>query len=262
MQRQQPQAAYPPDDPNDPLHGYEVGDVLGRGGFATVFKATKRGKEYAMKMQSVDGTQTPDEVLSEVRLLMSLNHPCIIEAYDVFPLELPGKLLLCIVMQLCKRGDLDSEIDRRTESHRPFTELDVKSYLSQVALAVHFMHKSGILHRDLKPANVFVVEGERIVLGDLGIARELKRGALAQTWAGTVPFMCPELLAGEAYGFPADVWAMGCTLHSVASLTISPFIGRSLPEIMNKVTRWLTKNGYFNTTSAFIPTYPVRCLYL
>jgi len=131
-------------------------------------------------------------------------------------------------MQLCMQGDLGQVITSRVAASSPFSEIEVFCVLAQMALAVEFIHSKGVLHRDIKPQNVLVLDGVRIVLGDLGVARKLDAGAMAQTRKGTLGFLCPEILSDQPYGVKADIWGVGCTIHALASgKTTSPFESNS-----------------------------------
>merc|ERR1719482_2141178 len=78
-----------------------------------------------------------------------------------------------------------------------------------------------MLHRDLKPANVFLSATSDVKLGDFGLAKALEATcALANTQCGTPVYMSPELCLGKDYNRAADVYALGCVLYELMTLTM------------------------------------------
>ncbi|XP_057716086.1 serine/threonine-protein kinase Nek9 isoform X3 [Corythoichthys intestinalis] len=93
-------------------------------------------------------------------------------------------------------------------------------YLYQIASAVAHIHKAGILHRDIKTLNIFLTKTDLIKLGDYGLAKKLgSEFSMAETCVGTPYYMSPELCQGAKYNFKSDIWAMGCVLFEVLTLT-------------------------------------------
>ena len=94
-----------------------------------------------------------------------------------------------------------------------------------------------MLHRDLSTKNIFLSEGGDAVVGDLGLSKALDRsqgGALASTMCGTPYYLSPEMLGGQPYGKPADVWALGVVMYELLTLQ-RPFAAANIFALQKKV---------------------------
>ena len=83
-----------------------------------------------------------------------------------------------------------------------------------------YIHERGIIHRDIKPENLLLSGGtaiERPVLADFGLARHLPAETSITGRCGSKGYMSPEILAGEPYGLPADIWAFGTLIYALAT---------------------------------------------
>jgi serine/threonine protein kinase len=163
----------------------------------------------------------------EASVMRKLRHPNLIR------LLASSKQL--IIMDYCSGGDLRSHL--RVISSRGRTSEDkIWFWFVQLALALHHMHALRILHRDVKTANVFLSNDGFLVLGDLGIARDLGGATddVAATIIGTPLYMAPEMFEGKTYTFSSDVWALGCVLYELCA-GAPPFTGTSTPHLMRKI---------------------------
>jgi serine/threonine protein kinase len=168
-------------------------------------------------------------VLAEARLASRLNHPHICTIYEVAETEAGAILVLeCVEGQpltaLIPKEGLPLEL--------------VLRYGSQIADAVAHAHAQGIVHGDLKSANVMVTEDGRAKVLDFGLAQRLSAATLdmmnrSQTalsadepTVGTLPYMAPEMLRGEASDARSDIWALGVLLYEMAAGEL-PFQGRT-----------------------------------
>ena len=104
------------------------------------------------------------------------------------------------------------------------------------------MHGLHVLHRDLSTKNIFLSQSRGAVLGDLGLSKALAHShtpggdnQLATTMCGTPYYLSPEMLAGEPYGKPADVWALGVVLFELLTLQ-RPFAAPNMFVLMRKVS--------------------------
>jgi serine/threonine protein kinase len=194
---------------------YEIGEKLGAGGMGEVWRATDTvlGRSVAIKVLSP--TVAANRFIQEARAASALNHPNIVQVYDVIDDPVPG-----IVMELVEGETLRAALGRR-----PLTAL------TQVADALARAHSAGIVHRDLKPENVILTpEGQAKVL-DFGLAKRVDAtpapvspdaptellSSTAGLIAGTPGYMAPEQLDGRAVDHRADIFAFGCLLYEVAS---------------------------------------------
>jgi len=81
--------------------------------------------------------------------------------------------------------------------------------------------KKNIIHRDIKSQNIFITIDNVIRIGDFGLAKKLKKNNTRKSMiskAGTDCYMAPEVLRGDTYGKPADIWSLGCVVHELCTL--------------------------------------------
>ena len=102
--------------------------------------------------------------------------------------------------------------------------------------AIEFLHRGRLLHRDLKPDNVFLTgrpEKPIIKIGDFGLVKQMdSQQNTAMTMCGTMLYMAPEILKGNGYGMPNDVWALGCILYELA-LCNGSLAFRTVADVVN-----------------------------
>lgn len=194
--------------------GYEGLEVLGRGGFATVYRARQVavGRDVALKV--LDGASTDPRSIElftrECTAVGSLSwHPHVVPVYDAG--RTPAGLAY-LSMELFPDGSLGDRLEREG----PLPPAEALRHAADVADALAAAHEIDVLHRDVKPANVLVDRRGRARLADFGIARV----AGAQTTAtgavtGTISYIAPEVLAGGRATAASDVWALGLTLAAL-----------------------------------------------
>lgn len=216
---------------------YTLGRRLGGGAYGNVFeaeledtKATCAVKRIYLKENGdtsegdLDGpTSQLREIAQEVEIMSSLSHPNIVR----YMFCERDDNCISIFMELCSGGSLSSMIARGglTDPNQ------IKSILSDTINAVTYLHSKRIVHRDLKPDNVLFRDG-RAKVTDFGTAvLKRERGDLHLV-KGTFAYMAPEILVGEPYGKPCDVWSVGCIISEVLSVEL-PQRGLGLPEMCN-----------------------------
>lgn len=204
----------------EPLSGrYLLGDLIGRGGMASVYSAkdTNLGRAVALKLFAPMSSD-PDEIRrqeAEVELLATLNHPGLVTLFDSgVDTRVPGEPRPFLTMELVDGQDLRARI---RSSPLPLNEIAVIGAGLSDALA--YVHSLGIIHRDIKPANILLVplrSGEplRPKLTDFGIARIMDGTRLTATgtMVGTAAYLSPEQSRGADLGPASDIYSLGLVL--------------------------------------------------
>ena len=200
---------------------YDLERELGRGGMATVFLARDRklGRPVALKVLDPDlaATVGADRFLREVRLTANLQHPHILPLLDSG--EADG--LLYYVMPFVEGESLRGRLAREKQ----LAIEDALGIAREVADALDYAHRQGVVHRDIKPDNILIHEGHALV-ADFGIARALEAAPgddAKPTWRttagavlGTPAYMSPEQASGsmELDG-RSDQYSLACVLYEM-----------------------------------------------
>jgi len=215
------------------LGRYTIRGELGRGGFATVYRAldTKLRREVALKVLKPGWTDDPRAVerfMREATQSAMLKHPNIVTIYDVDQFE--GRLF--IAMELVPGRSLQQIVAQ--DGPLPWERTIV--ILEQAASALDHAHKRGLTHRDVKPANIILDETEsgdrvRVVLTDFGLVRGAEQASLTLGSTGgivgTPEYIAPEVWDGQPAGPASDVYALACSGHYM--LTSQVLFGAATP---------------------------------
>ena len=199
---------------------YRILERIGRGGMATVYHADDRksGRDVAIKFISpalAENENFLNRFRREVKLVARLDHPNIVPVYDYGEQE--GYAYL--VMPYLPVGSLT---DRMRQG--PLSLDEGGKLLSQVAGALDYAHRQGIVHRDVKPSNILLDDQGNALLGDFGLARshESTLSLTGSALIGTPAYIAPELVHGERVDARCDQYSLGVILFLLATGTL-PF---------------------------------------
>ena len=205
------------------LSHYRLEERLGGGGMGLLYRATdlKLGRAVAIKLLArhlASDEAAKARFTREARSTSALDHPNIANVYEIG--EADGELFIAMALY---EGQT---LRQRLEKGRLAVD-ETLTILRQVLLGLEAAHGAGIVHRDIKPANVLVTNKGTVKILDFGLAK-LVSDAQAQTMTemgqtiGTVLYMSPEQLRGEAVDALSDLWSFGVLTYELLAGT-SPF---------------------------------------
>jgi formylglycine-generating enzyme required for sulfatase activity/tRNA A-37 threonylcarbamoyl transferase component Bud32 len=191
---------------------YKVVGVIGRGGFATVYKAYHAAldRHVAIKVlrpEMVEPEGARNRFQIEARASARLaGHPNIVTVYDYGEEEGSAYLVLQLVDGLT--------LEKRLHTAIGASEID--KIVTGVASALDFAHRNNLIHRDIKPSNVLLDKDGTAILSDFGIAKLLDATAsVTNTLLGTPDYMSPEQITGSPLDGRSDVYALGVMVYRI-----------------------------------------------
>ncbi len=199
---------------NQPVPGVVLGDVIGRGGFAIVYRARQVAveRDVAVKIdaRTLDDDRSKRRFLREATAAGRISdHPHVVSLIDVgtTPENHPY-----LVMELCENGNISQLLRARGA----LGLADVRDLGLAMTSALGAAHDAGILHRDIKPANILIDAYGTPRLSDFGLAAVIEPGRdLSVTLEALTPaFAAPEVFNGAPPTPQADVWSLGATLYA------------------------------------------------
>ena len=190
--------------------------VLGTGGFSKVVLARKncgldQGKLFAVKSikKSTLSKSEIKSICTEKDIMASFNHPFIVKLFYAWQNEY--KLYMALEFLAC--GDFLTLIQRKQ-----LDETECRFYMSELVLALNFLHDTGVIYRDLKPENILIDEKGHLKLTDFGTAEiKVSEKKLHQT-SGTIHYMAPEMISPifyKGYTKSCDWWSFGVVVYRV-----------------------------------------------
>lgn len=187
--------------PGTLVNDYQISDEIGMGGMASVYKASREGSIYALKIMAARSDVLVARFEHEIDVLGRLNHP------HLMPLMEYGSTAdyNYLVMPLMP-GTLHGEIKQAGK----LTITRTRYLLERIAGVLDYIHQQNVVHLDLKPSNVLIDSEGEPYLTDFGIARALDTtGAAAEHMLGTLGYMSPEQIQHQPVDARSDVYSLG-----------------------------------------------------
>jgi serine/threonine-protein kinase len=214
---------------------YEIQRGIARGGMAEVYLARDQllDRPVAVKVLFAEYARDPSFVerfRREAQSAANLNHPNIVAIYDWGQ----ERGTYFIVMEYVRGRSLRDVV----QVNGPFSPRRTAEIGAEIAGALEFAHRNGVVHRDVKPGNVLITADGDIKVTDFGIARAGTSEALTQTGAvmGTAAYFSPEQAQGFAVDGRSDVYSLGVVLYEMVTGT-PPFTGESPVAVAYKHVR-------------------------
>ncbi len=226
---------------------YRLGEVLGRGGMGTVWRAEDEMLGRIVAVKELRMTGTVDEIekhrlvvrtLREAKATARIRHTAAVTVFDVVEEDDRPWIVMELVAGR-SLADVVAEDGPLAPERAAKIALDLLGVLGAA-------HRQGILHRDVKPSNVLIGEDGRTVLTDFGIASVEGDTSITSTGmlVGAPSYIAPERARGKLPGPPSDLWSLGGTLYAMvegvppydrgdALATLTAVMTEPLPEPRN-----------------------------
>lgn len=233
-------------NPGTRLDGYEILSPLGAGGMGEVYRAkdTKLGREVALKILSEDLATNGEmraRFVREAQAVAALSHPNILSIFDFGQ----SGTVTYAVMELLEGETLRERLEGGRLPRRKAIE-----YAVQAAQGLAAAHEKGIVHRDVKPENLFITGDGRLKILDFGLARQVPallatpetasptvpKGTEPGSLMGTVGYMSPEQVRGQAADHRSDIFSLGAVLYEMLTGQRA-FRRASAVETMNAILK-------------------------
>ena len=217
------------------LGRYQVGELIGKGSTATIYKARDPilSRDVAVKVIHQYLCHQPgfiERIEREAHTLASLHHPNIIDIYDM------GKEddVFYIVVELVMGETLKDRLQVLREKNQVMPLKEVERIMTVVCDAIDNVHRAGLVHRDIKPANLLFNEQNQPMLMDFGIVKILDGTGLTikGSLLGTPFYMSPEQCRGQPADNRSDIYSLGVMLYEMCTGDL-PFKADSLMGFIN-----------------------------
>ncbi|KAJ4802298.1 Cyclin-dependent kinase 2 [Rhynchospora pubera] len=239
-----PESAGPPQRRINMLQGcrsvdeFERLNKINEGTYGVVYRARdkKTGEIVALKKVKMEKEKEgfPMTSLREINILLSLNHPSIVDVKEV----VVGSRLDSIFMVMeYMEHDLKGVMETMKQ---PYSQSEAKCLMLQLLEGVNYLHHNWVLHRDLKTSNLLLDNSGNLKLCDFGLARQYGSPLKPYTpLVVTLWYRAPELLLGaKEYSTAIDLWSVGCIMAEL--LTKEPlFDGGDEKTQLNKIFKTL-----------------------
>jgi serine/threonine-protein kinase len=212
--------------------GYRLGELIGRGGFGSVYAAWDARLEREVAVKTIRPDVFPSPLLlarfaREARAAAQLRHPHIMPIFTVGDAEGMGYIIMPRIRGDSLRAVLERELLPIAEAHR---------LLLEVSSAFRAAHEAGLVHRDVKPENILLEGPERrAVLTDFGVVKALCGDDTAITGAGVIlgtpAYLSPEQALGREIDHRADIYSLGIVAFEMLAGR-RPFEGATPRELL------------------------------
>lgn len=216
---------------------YSLNEVIGKGGFSTVYKSSNYSNTYAIKIIS----KTPHKPISfthklfqnEIKILKILEHPNILKLNESFVIGNQGFI---ITKYYPKSSDLFDFIELKKQNQVNSMELFQKMFKS-----IEYIHSKNVLHLDIKPENFLVYYNEHQVLTPILIDFGLSHLKTPETpspifkISGTKQYMSPEVLRQNNIDFHSDIYSLGVVLYV--------YMTNQFPYSSESLMKWYKNNS-------------------
>jgi MAP/microtubule affinity-regulating kinase len=223
------------EDPNMPLVQYTMGEKIGAGAYACVRAAwvKESGDRVAVKVYEkslLNRESRRRNVHREVHVLAKVTHRHIIGFREWFATD---KHIYIVMENVCG-GSLQSLLRKQPLSR--FDDATAKRLFAQICEGLGYCHSLRVVHRDIKLDNVLLDRHGCVKIIDFGFAVAIPQGQKLKIFCGTPSYIAPEIISGQPYAFPGDVWALGVLLYVMLAGRF-PFKASTQRELYRRIVR-------------------------
>ena len=222
---------------------FDIIELIGRGTFGKVYKVKSLidKKVYAMKVLDKNFLISNNQLkyaISECNILKQASYPFIIKLHYSFQ----TKENLYMILDYCPGGDLGFHLQLNL-----FEEEEAKFYISELILAIEYLHNMNVIYRDLKPENILIGSDNHIKLADFGLAKEnIKDNTLTNSFCGSPAYLSPEMVNKKGASKASDIYGIGAVLFELISGT-PPFYANDINTLyQNIIGNKLIFHDYFS----------------
>jgi len=212
---------------------YVIKEVLGKGGMGVVYRAYDNETKRDVTLKTLIDVHDPAILAlfrKECQVLSSMNHPNIVDVYDIGELEDEEGRKPYFVMPLLPGATLNKLI--ASASHRLSVER-VVDIVTQACRGLQAAHERGLVHRDIKPSNIFVLEDDSVKIIDFGVAH-LVETRTNTTLKGTLHYMAPEQIQMQKPTPLSDLFSVAVVCYEALARR-RPFEGTTVDETVHAI---------------------------
>ena len=227
------------------LEKYDIGEIIGKGSYATVKICTnKETKEkYAMKIYDkikIDDSFRQNCIKTEIDILKKINHKNIVKIIE----DINTSYEIIIIQEFFQGFSLKDYYNKEIKEENTISDekLEIfKKIFKQIFEAMNYIHKKHISHRDIKMENILMNDNYEIKIIDFGFGLYDPLHQLQNFFCGTPKYMAPELLNGTGYyGEKIDLWSLGVLVYKIYCNDY-PFKGRTEKDLYKSIKKGIYK---------------------
>ncbi|KHJ43101.1 kinase domain protein [Trichuris suis] len=195
------------------MKDFEIGRPLGKGKFGRVYLARERKSKFIVALKILSKAQivksgVEKQLVREIDIQTHVSHPNVLRLYGWFHDE----KYVYLILEYAFHG----ELFRQLVEQSTLSEKQAAKYIYQMADALIYLHKKGVIHRDIKPENILIDYHGNLKIADFGWSVHAA-SSMHGTMCGTLDYLPPEMVRHRqkhrAFIFPVDLWALGVLLY-------------------------------------------------